>query len=66
MEEAAERERERERRKREKERERRTMTATSGASVKDTNEETDILVKMARQVRRKEGLDQKKKKEVTE
>ena len=41
------------------------MTATSGASVKDTNEETDILVKMARQVRRKEGLDQKKK-EVTE
>ena len=38
------------------------MTATSGASVKDTNEETDILVKMARQVRRKEGLDQKKKK----
>ena len=42
------------------------MTATSGASVKDTNEETDILVKMARQVRRKEGWDQKKKKEVTE
>ena len=38
------------------------MTATSGASVKDTNEETDILVKMARQVRRKEGWDQKKKK----
>ena len=38
------------------------MTATSGASVKDTNEETDILVKMARQVRRKEGWEQKKKK----
>jgi len=47
VEEAAERERERE--TEERERERRTMTATSGASVKDTNEETDILVKMARQ-----------------